>query len=421
MIRRFFPARARTREVVVKLCTLGVDQGIYSVTFFLVHVCAARWLDREAYGNLAITAAVYGFLFVIHHALVVEPELVLRGGRIRKGWRSFLGQGSLALDIILIGLLGAIAMTRTGSDDPRMDTVVLSGMMMLAAVPLFMMLYLRRMEQIAGRPSQAAGIAALHLFFTGLMIWGQRANGSFDAGSFWIDLGLAAAVTVFIHRKVFGSRQTAPPAADNREGGYHGGRALLAAIANWMPINLYLFTLAQGRIEHHEASFRALINLLMPAMQVMQVVQLALVPVVSAGLARGDSFFVRRLLLRVSGFTLMGAVILAVGLYLSADTVVEWLYRGKYVFSGSQILAASLYIAVSLTALVFKSVIRAGLNYAMLLRIDLIVTVWALLSCVWIVQKHGGYEQAVWALAAGAVLSLGLSAGYVIGKVVRAP
>jgi O-antigen/teichoic acid export membrane protein len=407
------------RAAVVKLCALGADQGVYAATFFLSHVCAARWLSRESYGDLAVTGAVYGFLFVVYHALVVEPELVLRGASIRKGWRSFLGQGSLALDVILIILLGSIAVARTGPNAHRADATVLLGMMIIAAVPLFMMMYLRRMEQIAGRPAQATGIAALHFIFTGLMIWRQRLSGSFDVVSFWVDLGLAAAVTVLIHRIVFGPRRMASPASDKRGGDYQGGRALLAAIANWTPINLYLFTLAQGRVESQEASFRALINLLMPAMQAMQVVQLALVPIVSARLSGGDRFFLRRFLLSVSGFTLLSAIILATGLYSSADTIVEWLYRGNYVFSNNQILAVSLYIAVSFTALVFKSVIRARLDYAVLLRIDLIVALWALLSCAWIVQNHGGYGHAVWALAAGAVLSLGWSAGYVFGKAVR--
>lgn len=165
------------------------DQGLLSLSNFVLNVLLARWLSQHDYGAFAVAFAIFTLLFPLHAAMLTEPMLVFGPGRYKDNLSEYLGAlvyghlgfatlGSLAL--LLISMLG---LALWGSS--TFFTVLLA---LALATPFVFLLYLvRRACYIRTEPHLAALGGALYmvLILMGVSVFRVRATDGAGNQSEW--------------------------------------------------------------------------------------------------------------------------------------------------------------------------------------------------------------------------------------------
>ncbi|HFD15055.1 MAG TPA: hypothetical protein ENJ38_01975 [Rhodospirillales bacterium] len=374
------------------------DQALFAGTNFLVNILLARWLDPVEYGAFAVAYSIFLLLGTLHTGLWTEPMLVYGSGRFRESFTAYqrilLGYHWRfgALVFLLFGLLAA--------------TFWLLGQPPLArsfaglavAAPLVLYLWLvRRGAYVLLEPRFAAyaGLAYLAIFlglvaFLYLIGWLDTTTALVCMGvSAWV-AGVWVALRV---RAAASDRDVGPTGGEvlARHWGY-GRWALLAGALSWIPGNIY-FTVLPGAYGLKEAAtLKALSNLVMPVLHFNGALAGLFVPVFVRVRANGRLLPVVKRALRI---LLVPPLVFLLGVLLAGETLMDWVYGGKYDAAGLSWLALNPIMAA------FTGTCGAVLRAVE--RPDRIVQVYATTAAV---SSTVGLASVIWAGLTGAVFAI---------------
>jgi len=138
---------------ILKKITLSIgDQGLYSLSNFLLNIFLVRWLSLESYGLFAFGFSVFLFLSGFHNALILEPISVLATGNHKDHLWAYL-RIQIKLNFLVMISLGLICIIGAGFvsiySDQFANSLLLAG---LSAPFLLSYWFFRRLCYIESSP-----------------------------------------------------------------------------------------------------------------------------------------------------------------------------------------------------------------------------------------------------------------------------
>lgn len=331
-----------------------LDQGVYSLTNFLLTILYASWLPLDTFGRYVVVWTASLFVEAIQVSLIVDslPAIVSRYGR-----RNQTRIDAAAFWVVIgYSAISSIFLALTALTISGWRPVYVSAFLALALVNPVQRLYLfvRRLCYIRDRQDLAAILAVIYgaVSIAGALV--LLATGAISLTAIILLWGLGAFAAV-IAAIISGVGQ---PRALNlasvawlaielwRSGRWLSGAAIASWVNNWAIFPLIAATTGAGTA----GIVRALQNLLTPAVQFNAALHLAILPRVADKVADvGDHYaawFARR---GTIIFTAIAATYCAI-ILAAAHLILPVLYRKPEIVAAANLLWP-LALAVVLDAL----------------------------------------------------------------------
>ena len=307
-----------------------LDQGIFSVSNFVVSVMLARHTTEGDYGVFAIAFSVLMILSSIQTGGLIEPVLIFGSRRERGRFGSYLRAVTRAqfvaassVAVLAIGVMLAIDAILPGRVPP-----VAFAAAVVAPVVLQHWL-LRRAIYVTGQIRRAAFSSISYLLALGVGAFALQRSDRLTSATAFLLFGIGSlAVTVALTRFAWerGAVREGTRAV-LREAWTYSRYGLPVVLLIWIPNNAYFSVLPFRHGLSSTGALRALMNLVQPAM----LAQTALATVVLPRMSRAfgtDGFDS----LRRRGMALLVGVGVSYALLMltAGSELVHLVYRGKY-------------------------------------------------------------------------------------------
>lgn len=310
------------------------DQGLFSVANFLLNICLAGWLTAGEYGAFAVGYTMFSILGSLYATSLVMPLLVFGAGRYRERVGDYLGT-LLGAHVAFCALAGFLLLLGAGGTWLYGSRLLAVTLLSLACTqPCILLLWLcRRACYIASGPwtAASAGLAYLLLMGAGLAL--LNATGCLSIPSVLALMALDSLVmSLWLIMKLGVTRPHRVRWAMAREvmtdHWQYGRWALPTTLVDYLASNCFVLLLPLVARMEDCGTLRALMNLIMPMLQVIVALSTLLLPQ----------------LVRTSGTAGFGRVVRVCLLSMVAVPVAYWLllsslgvpivglaYHGRYV------------------------------------------------------------------------------------------
>jgi len=387
-----------------------MDHGLFAFSNFLLNILLARWLPPRQLGTYALAFSVFLLFATVHTALLTQPMLVFGPARYRDFFKRYL-ETLITFHWWLTFFLGTLfALAGLVIHHLESNSDVGKNLIAVALVSPFILLqwFLRRACYVRMEPRIAVlpGVAYMFLMSVGAFL--LFSTKMLSAVSAFILMGSASLVSALWIARRLSLRITTRTSEEmlvTVKGDHWGyGRwAVGAAALTWVPLNIFFFLLPLWGGLNATAAFRALNNLLLPAIHLFAAFGPVLLPAFVT--VRGNADFGKRVKACSVAF-LGGGLLYWLLLVLLGEPIVEFLYVGKYA-------AYSQYLPILAAAMVPQGLaLVAGEALRAIERPDLVFRAWAasgsvaLLSGLLLVPRN-----AVWGASVGLLLSSIVVAG----------
>lgn len=312
-----------------------LDQGLFATSNFVLNVLLARWLVPDDYGAFGLTFAIFLLIGSVHSAVLTEPLLVFGSGKYKDRLSEYMGAllyahlgfAGLGSCVLLLVSLG-FALSALGSLSVLMLALALTG-------PFILLLWLmRRMCYVRQEPRLAASGGAWYmgLMLTGayVLYWQEWLSGASALGVMAIS-GLTTSLWLAVRLRVklpplLGNGLVRDAFADHwRYGRWSIGNQAL----NWIPMNIYYVIIPVWGGLAAGASFKALMNLIMPMLQAVWALSVLLLPTLVQARDEGHDKLDSSIRFALMPF-IIGPTLYWLLLALFHQPLVYWLYEGKY-------------------------------------------------------------------------------------------
>lgn len=312
------------------------DQGLISLSNFVLNILLARWLTPADYGAFTVGFSVLLIIGSFHSALLTDPMLVFGAGRFAGKSSSYLrvlvlGHWVLTAPLALVALAVALGL-RFWS----VDTLSSAVLGLALAAPLYQLpMLLRRAFYVRMEPREAAAASGLYVAFSLVTAFALSRATNLSAASGFIAMTAGSVVStawLLLRLRVGWSIPNRDEISNVLSVHWAFSRwGLGVSVAWWVRSSLYYLILPISGGLEASAAFRAMVNLIMPLMQTIGSIGPLLLSAFAAARARADfDAIVRRVALLLGA----GAVAYWVALGLFAEPILIWLYEGKYAEHG---------------------------------------------------------------------------------------
>ena len=263
------------------------QQGLFAGSHFLANVLLARWLAPESYGAFALAYSFSLLLLSLYMALFYEPLLVFGPGRYKNSFSGYvqtLVRGHFLFLLPISLLIVSISPVLGGHYTHEFQTAFAS----LAAVcPFLLLIWLFRgvfyaqLNPYAGTTAGACYFVLLLASVSLLWVFGilspATALGAMGAASLIVSVGCLYGMHLGGPRTGINWRvMTRSVLLDHWS---YGRWAILAAIATWIPANIYYAVLPSHFGLQATAVLRAMMNLMHPLLHSFTALLTLLIPI----------------------------------------------------------------------------------------------------------------------------------------------
>jgi O-antigen/teichoic acid export membrane protein len=311
------------------------DQALFALSNFALNILLARWLVPEEYGAFAVAYTVFLLLGTLHTGILTEPMQVFGPGKHKDRFGHYLyvllkGHMTFGLLGSLLFAIAALFLWRF-TNSPL--TFAIAGLAFALPSILFQWL-LRRACYVLMTPALAARAGMFYMAMMLVGLWGLHHIDRIGSAGALIVMGLASLLSgLWLLKKLRAHR-----APDNPEGlqrsamedhWQYGRWAMATGLLSWVPGNVIFLLLPIWHGFETAAILRALINLIMPILQINIALGALLLPALVQAKQLGDNQ-----MLRIGGY----ATIL-----LSIASLLYWLFIGIFAEPTMVVLYGSRY------------------------------------------------------------------------------
>lgn len=311
------------------------DQGMFAISNFGINVLLARWLAPAEYGAFGVAYSVFLFVGTVHTAIFSEPLLVFGPNkynnrlqdylRLLLRWQWLSGSAFGAL-LVLIG--AALWYLGYASIAPTLVAVALS-----CPAILFQWL-MRRACYVNLRPRLAATGGAIYMALAGGLVIGAyklsilgpaTALASMAIGSLATGLWLGARLGVNLGIQRSRAFRLMVLTDHWRYGRWEVGASALT----WIPGNLFYLVLPILDGLGSVGTLRALMNVIMPAMQTNVALSVVILPAMARA-SRGPRSYFTRIVGLTTALFMGGALLYGLLAAIFSRPVLGMLYGPQY-------------------------------------------------------------------------------------------
>ena len=300
---------------------------------FALNILLARWLTLQEYGAFSTAFAVFLLVGSIHTATLVEPMLVFGPGKYKDRLPEYMG--ALVYGHLVFAAIGSVALLLAGLGFALWGQTALATVLLALALaePFILLLWLMRRAcyvRLEPRLAVSGGTWYMLLMLAGAYVvyWGGWLSTSTALGVMAIS-SLAVSLWLAVRLRVeWPSMKKGGIARDTLSNHWSYGRWSVANKGlSWVPHNIfYLLLPVWGGLEA-SASFKALMNLLMPMLQANSALSVLLLPTLVR--ARDNAKFGSSVRMVLVPFVL-APVLYWILLGLFHSPIVSLLYDGQY-------------------------------------------------------------------------------------------
>lgn len=333
------------------------DQGLFAVSNFVLNLILARWLSAADYGAFSLAFTLFLLLGTVHTALVVEPLLVFGAGRYNANVGAYL-RSVLNLHWVLAALLSLVLGALVFLWPSLRVQLGGTTLALMFAAPLILFQWLaRRACYIDLQPALAARAGGVYLALTLALATLLFCTGALTPVTALLVMAAASVASAAqIFRTLLRSRRALelfPLHETWTQHWQYGKWALGAALLSFVPGNVAPFFLSLSYSLDAVGAYRALWNLLQPAMQLFTALGVMLLPTFrKQGAALSLRRWTGRLLLVALGYALLLAVF--------REPLLELLYGKKYLAYSPALILAGLVPLSSAVIAVLAAFLRAA-------------------------------------------------------------
>lgn len=306
---------------------------MFATSNFVMNIFLARYLTSQEYGAFSTAFAIFMFIAALHTATLIEPMLVFGPGRYKGRLSEYLG--SLVYGHLGFTALGSLALLLAGLGLTLWGATSLSTVLLALAFagPFILLLWLMRRAcyaRIEPHLAASGGVLYMALMLAGVYVlyrleWLSAASalGVMGISSLAVSLWLMARLRVERPRL-----RANKLVRDTLEDHWKWGRWSVATAAlGWFPGNVFFLLLPVWGGLEATASFKALMNLLMPMLQATAALSVLLLPILVQ--AREHSRLGAHVRLALIPFVLVPTLYwMLLGMFHTP--LVSWLYGGRY-------------------------------------------------------------------------------------------
>jgi O-antigen/teichoic acid export membrane protein len=309
------------------------DQGLFATSNFVLNIFLARWLTPVEYGAFSTAFAIFLLVGGLYTATIIEPMLVFGPGRYEGRLPEYLG--ALVYGHLGFSALGSFALLLASLGFALWGVMSLSTVLLALALaePFILLLWLMRRACYARlEPHLAVSggawymllmLAGAYLVYRFGWLSTATALGVMAISSLAVSLWLA--VRLRVKQPSLRRGELARDALNNHW--IYGRWSVANKGLSWVPHNIFYLLLPIWWGLEASASFKALMNLLMPMLQANSALSVLLLPTLVR--ARDHSNFNSSIRLALVPFVLAPALYwVLLGAFHSP--LVSLLYGGRY-------------------------------------------------------------------------------------------
>ena len=310
-----------------------MDQGLVATSNFILNILLARWLIPFEYGAFSVAFTIFLLLSTFHTGMLNEPMLVFGPGKYKNKVSAYLRiviRGNWIFGIIVgafffITYLAFLLFTHSSL------TSTFLGLSIASPFILFQWLmrrvcYVRLLPHLAA----SAGAGYMLLIFSGS--FGLYHYGYLNPTTALIVMAIAnlsSGLWIYfklgIHLKQNKDSRVKIDVLRDHWG--YGKWASGTAALVWVPGNVFTLFLPIWWGLEASASYKALLNLLLPIIHVTIALGAILLPEL---VARRDSLDFRRLAAQSQNILILGATVYWLLIGFFGEHIIKILYAGKY-------------------------------------------------------------------------------------------
>jgi O-antigen/teichoic acid export membrane protein len=316
----------------VKSAWAVCDNALFAVTNLMVALAVARNSSVEEYGTFALAQSIALFISIFHTAFLTEPVLVFGAERYRERVEQYVSAAivvHIGMFVVIEAVLTVVILVLA-----RLGLSLWPRAFLMAAVgsPFILLGWTLRRACYINRAPQIACLAGV-IYIGGLapLLWVLARSGRLNGLSGFAVMGAAAIpASLWIQARLGAQWRWRQPRVffhDLLRQHFRYGRwALGAGAMRWVPFNVPLLALASSGSASYSAALRALMTLLLPAVQFFQPVNTMLIPF-CAGRSRA---MIRKLVARFAIAEIVLALAYSAATWLLSSSLLHLLYAGKY-------------------------------------------------------------------------------------------
>lgn len=338
------------------------DKALFGASNFLANVLLARWMNETGYGAFAVAFSVLILILAFYNALVTEPMLVFGGNEYRDRFQRYVGLlacghlvVSIGLALILAGLAGGLSLWGHATMASAFYGLA------VAAPPLLFSWFMREACYVPRRPRLAAIGGGVYLVLMCLGIYGLYEYGRLTPSSVLLVMGGSSAVVgawLAYALRVFGGDEEDPTMTEVVGRHWEYGRwAAASRVPMRLPGNLMYFVLPMFGGLAATGTLKALTNLIKPIARIQSALGLLLIPRLSSRSESASFFRLTRLMMIVFPLLALGY---ALPLGLLGETVIDWIYGGRYVKAAPLLWILGLHGVLAAFLEVMTAALRAS-------------------------------------------------------------
>jgi O-antigen/teichoic acid export membrane protein len=310
-----------------------MDQGLFAISNFTLNILLARWLTPLEYGTFGVVFAILLLIGNLHQGMIIEPMLVFTQGKYKENLPEYLGAlvyGHMGFSVLASIILLAIGLSLALRGSSSLAETLIAA---AVAVPFILLLWLMRRACFARfEPRLAASGGAWYMF---LMLPGAYILYRFEWLSTATALGMMGASSLAVSLWLMVRLGVERPSLrkgdlfwGSVENHWKYGRwSVPNKGLTWASRNIFFLLVVTFGGLGVGASYKALMNLLMPWTQAATSLMALLLPTFAR--AREDSNFSSRIWLALILFVPASALYwLILGIF--HDPIIALAYGGRY-------------------------------------------------------------------------------------------
>lgn len=310
------------------------DQGVFAGSNFLLNVLLARWLEPADYGAFALAYSVFLLFLVLHGALFTGPMLVFGSGKYHERFQEYLGillRGHFTLMLPCTVLLAAGAFLLGWLYSPEVERALFA---LAIAGPLLLLLWLlRRAFYVRLNPGWAAvggGVYLLILLASALRL---HAVGRLTPATGFLAMAAGSLIACLLFLGLLRPTFVADSSLIRTVTADHWcyGKWLAAAAGpGWLTEGVYFLVLSVWVGLAEAGALKALMNLVMPALQSIAALGVLLLPVLVRDRESGGLCAMKRTMKLSLALFLLCSTCYVMLLWGFRLQIFHFLYSGKY-------------------------------------------------------------------------------------------